>query len=633
CRDQRFGKLPQLIRHETQRKIRRHDPALFRRTYAAHMRHVLSRFRQYEVPVEGDDWRPTVLLPKNQTAIFEGREEQLRELRDWFDDIGSRACNIYGEGGIGKTTLTLHFLNAILNAESPAPKWRPEVICFFSAKQTRWGPEGLQVLHGTVPPVEDAVRELVYCYEDRVDPALYEMPAEKLISKVAGSLRELGLKRDDILLVLDNTETLASSAADEERLAKVINSIARHLARVLITSRRREQLEANPIRVPGLSESEGVALLERLADEYEATPLKQTGRPGKRKLVTRFSGRPLLLDVLARLIGRYQYSLDSATNAVMRLASDDLGAFLYDDVWKRLDIEERTALLVIGQLGDTISGRLVEFVCSELKIQHSILLDTYEKTRFGARHDYSTSYDLVIEPSARAFLAKKYKDCSAGQRDAISKAVTGSMRRHREILRAHQSVVTDRVSKAFRSDAAKAAKNAASFGDYEDAVFWYEQAIEADAGNAALLDRFAFFLANKKHDLDRAYKLAKRACELDPDDADSHFTAGHIAASLGEVLQADRFLLRAQGLGIPAHRCALQQAKVRVVELENLHRSGQRGTADNLYRRYRSEIDKLLFASRINVPHGELDRKHMRERDRVKNRTTEIARVLGWTLS
>ena len=592
------------------------------------LRQEVRRFRQYEVPVAGATWRPTVLLHKKQTTIFEGRTEQLRELRDWFDDVGSRACNVYGEGGIGKTTLTLQFLNSILEAEADAPEWRPEVICFFTAKQTRWGPDGLQMLHGTVPPVEDAVRELVYCNEDRIEPSLYELPVEKLIGKVAGNLRDLGLQRDDILLVLDNTETLASSAADEERLARVINSIARHVARVLITSRRREQLEAYPIRVPGLSETEGVALLERLGEEYDAKPLRQTGRPGKRKLVTRFSGRPLLLDVFARLVGRYQYSLDSATNAVLRLASDDLGTFLYDDVWARLDAEERNAFLTIGQLGDTVSGKLVEFVCSELQIQHSLLLDTYEKTRFGARHDYSTSYDLVIEPSARAFLSKKYKDCSAPQRSIIGTAISGAERRHRAILRAHESIVTDRVAKAFRSDAAKAAKLAAVRGEYQDAIFWYEEAIRVDTGNAALLDRFAFFLATKGRDLDRAYTVSRHACELDPNDPDSHFTAGHIAASRGETAQADSFLARAQELDFPPHRCALQKVKARVVEVENALRSGHRSSAGDLFARYKNEIEALLQGAIIKIPQGALDIKHMGERRRIQNRITELMRII-----
>jgi len=583
------------------------------------------KYQQLRIPIDGGAWKPTVLLPGRQTDTFEGREAQLGALFEWINDRDSRACNVYGEGGIGKTTLVLEFLNAILDGAAETPSWRPDVVCYFTAKQTRWGPQGLQILHGIVPPLEDAVRDLVRCYEEDLDKSWFEGSVDKLIARAVTALTNLGLSRDDVLLVLDNTETLASSATEEEGFAKTVGLISRRLGRVLVTSRRREQMEAYPLLVPNLSENEGIALLERLSVEYDAGPLRKSGRPTKRKLVNKFGGRPLLLDVFARLVGRFQYSLESARDSVLRLASDDLGVFLYDDVWGRIEPDQRLAFSTLGQLGDSISGKLVEYVCSELDVQHSVLLDAFEKTRFGSILDYSTSYDLVIDPSARAFLANKFNSLNPVDRKRVELSASRAVKRNLALLSAHTSGVTDRVIQAFRTDAAKAAKIAASRGEKDDAVFWYEEAIKADVGNSALLGRFAYFLAKDAFDLPRAYVLAKESCTLEDADRDCYFSAGHIAASLGEITQCDRYVTKAQELGFSPHRCSLQKAKARVVALEKQQSSELNSSLDTPPRD-NPEIRRYLEESVVAEPRG-LNVKHMRELERLRNRYYRFMRL------
>ncbi|MGI8794773.1 MAG: hypothetical protein ACR2H3_16630, partial [Acidimicrobiales bacterium] len=100
-----------------------------------------NRFRQESVRLGDELWKPMVLLPGRQTDTFEGRSAQLADLSAWLNDIESRACNLYGDGGIGKTTLVLEALNRHLSGDAPEVIWRPEVVCFFSAKLTRWGPD------------------------------------------------------------------------------------------------------------------------------------------------------------------------------------------------------------------------------------------------------------------------------------------------------------------------------------------------------------------------------------------------------------------------------------------------------------------------------------------------------------
>ena len=54
-------------------------------------------------------------VPVRQTSTFEGRSKELGVLIEWMNEPEeSKFCLIFGDGGIGKTTLALEFLNRIL---------------------------------------------------------------------------------------------------------------------------------------------------------------------------------------------------------------------------------------------------------------------------------------------------------------------------------------------------------------------------------------------------------------------------------------------------------------------------------------------------------------------------------------
>jgi Tfp pilus assembly protein PilF len=439
-----------------------------------------------------------------------------------------------------------------------------------------------------------------------------------------------------VLLVLDNTETLARSSSEEDELAKVIGYMGRRLCRVLVTSRRRERIEALPLQIPPMDEQTGVRLLRRLADEYGANALRQAGEPAVRKIVRTLGGRPLLLDVLARLVGKFAYSLDRGVDNVLRLAAGDLGTFLYEDAWARIGGAERSALLVLGQFGDAVNSQVVGWTAAEESISHLQLLAALEETHFGRLMEYGASYDLALDASARAFLAQKLAGLGSAERTTIERAASRVRKKHVDWLSAHAGKVSDRVEKAFRSDAAKAAHRAASAGQTGDALRWYEEAIQADRGNAALLDRFAWFLMKEMRDYVRAAKVAKEACVADPADGDAHFTAGMIAARLGDVAQADRLLASAQNLGKGAHLCALQRVRARCHALELVF------AEKNVDLARAKELDvsarSLLHAARLDEPASPLDAKHMvevveaeRRLDRLRDRLSGIeeGRIYG----
>jgi len=584
-----------------------------------------SALRSATATVGGNEWSVSFVLPHRLTETFEGRNEELVSLREWWEDGDSRAALVYGEGGIGKTTLVLEFLHSIIESPPETLVWRPTLLVYYSAKQTRWGVDGLEQIGGVLPSVSEAVRSIVRVLEPALGREWLREDPRSLIDRASQVLADAGLPRDEILVVLDNTETLARTAAEEAELAKVLRQVATRLGRVVMTSRRLERVEARPIQVLPMDQKEGAALLLRLAVAYRARALQQAGRPRVAKVSRQLAGKPILLDVLARYVGRSGCGLDEGVRAIMSQERGDLGEFLFEDAWNRMDARHRQVFLVLGQLGDAVAGQAVGWACAEVGIPVDEWLAAFDETRFGALNDYGTQYDIAIEPGAREYLSTKYGEVPAGERAAIQALARTVSDRYQQLLRATESRVTDRVARAFRTSAAKAAKLAAHRGDFDAAVLWYEEAVKSDPGNAALLDRFAWFLM-VHGELVRADKVANEACRTDPKDADAHFTAGMIAGRLARVSDADRLLEEAGRLGKEGHLCALQRARARIERLKRDRDAARQGgdpprDRQNLI----TDARRLLAGAALEEPLNRREKKHMSERDRLQRQLGPLA--------
>ena len=211
-------------------------------------------------------WNPSHIIPYKQTETFEGRAKEIKELTEWWNDKDSRTCLVYGDGGIGKTTLVLEFLNDILESSYSQITWLPELMFYYSAKQTRWGVTGLEHLGGVAPSIAESIRNLVSILDDSNIREWMKEDSRSLIDKAATFLSDVGLSRNSVLIILDNTETLARTQSQVDELAKILRQISSKLGRVLITSRRREKIEAFPVQVPKLDDETGAVLLQRLGE-------------------------------------------------------------------------------------------------------------------------------------------------------------------------------------------------------------------------------------------------------------------------------------------------------------------------------------------------------------------------------
>ena len=107
-------------------------------------RRVAFEYSIFDTPWE-ESWQPFIHIPSRLASQheFTGRSNELGQLAAWADDADSRKCMIYGDGGVGKTTLVVEFLHRLLEGKLPAV-WRPEIITFYTAKKTRWGLSGLE---------------------------------------------------------------------------------------------------------------------------------------------------------------------------------------------------------------------------------------------------------------------------------------------------------------------------------------------------------------------------------------------------------------------------------------------------------------------------------------------------------
>jgi tetratricopeptide (TPR) repeat protein len=562
------------------------------------------------------EWHPTVLLPARQTKVFQGRMEELVQLNEWYNNLDSRACLVYGEGGIGKTTLVLEFLHELLASYPQDAKWFPDVVCFFSAKRTRWGPDGLEDIPWITPAVAEAVRQLVRLLEPRLDRKWFEAEPTATVDRATNLFREAGLKRDDILLVLDNTETLARTAQEEDDLARLISRLSSRLCRLMMTSRRHERVEAFPVRVLEMDQENSVQLLRRLGQEYGAKALTSAGDTRLRTVATQLEGKPLLMDVFSRFASHGSRSIDESLQMVLQAARADLGAFLFHDAWQRIGEGERQVYFVLALLGGAIEEQAVGWICGEVGTSFSHWLDTFEETRFGNIVSYETRNDIQLGLDMKEFLEGLFRDLPPESQEGLRYRADSIKKKYVELVRAREARISDRVMQAFRTAPAKAAWLAAKRGAFDEAVVWYEEALHLDAQNALLWDRFAWFLAMQRGELARAKDCTLEACKLAPEDGEVHFTAGLVSARLGLVEATEFHLSKARQGGKPAHLCDLQRARARVAQARNLSRRERRPLLE--------AAERLLLAA-THIPASSFrEKKHLGECERIMRQVKQL---------
>lgn len=526
--------------------------------------HAAEKFRLSEIP--GGTFVRSIFnnIPVRQTTTFVGRKKELDKLSDWLEDVSdARTCLIFGDGGFGKTTLALEFFNNLLEGKLENSKAFPSLISFYTAKKTKWTDEGLVHFKGISDAMEDGVRELLYFFYPVLGKEWYKIEGTALIDKIAAEFAAQGFSRNDILLIIDNTETLATSPLDSEELAEFMTRVGKKLGRVVITSRRRELLAATPVAVSSLSEGEALVLIQRLGNEYKAQSIVQAGEARLRKVCGQLMFKPLLIDTLVRYIARSSSGIQEGLDQILKKTSDELLEFLYEDAWVRMNGLVREVFIVLVSLANPLNGKCVGDVCREIGVQHAEFQTSLGETYFGSIVDHGDTYDLEIVDLAKEFFRQKKRKSSPAdiaRFDNIAFKVDKQATERYEIERHYK---LDRVADGFRSEYAKAAKIAAIKRDFKGARDNFELALLDEPLNAALRERYASFLLRTLSGAEDALKHAQAATDLDPQSGDAWLTLALIYYKLNHLADGDSAIERAAKNGKPESLCLLRKAIAR----------------------------------------------------------------------
>jgi tetratricopeptide (TPR) repeat protein/GTPase SAR1 family protein len=508
-------------------------------------------------------------IPVRQTDTFEGRSTEINKLTEWLDDE-ERCCLVFGDGGYGKTTLVLEFLNSLMESQLNFSKKPPEVICYYTAKKTRWSENGLIHFASINPAMDECVRELMRCFEPVLPKEWYTIDGKRIIDKAIGVLKSNGYSRDDILLVIDNTETLAISSDEVKELGDFFTKVGKLVGRLIITSRRREFIAATPIQVEGLLEEESVSLMRRLAKEYNAKPINQAGESTLRKVANQLMRKPILLEALVKYISYSNLGIDYAIFNIFKKSNEDLLDFLYEDAWQRMNELQQQIFLVIIHISSPLDQNSIGQTCQEVGVQHSEFQKALQETHFAVLTDYGRSYSLELVDLARRFFLQQFARIPESEKyklKIIALNVDEYAKQREQIEREYK---TDRVAEAFRSDYAKAAKVYVDKGDIGHAIEMYELAIEDDPINSALHDRFSWLLLNRTQNFEYAKKISKKAVELDNNNCDAVVGLALVYYRLGDLIKGDEYIDKTHDLGRSYSFCYLRKSIARYHKARNV---------------------------------------------------------------
>lgn len=561
-------------------------------------------------------------IPIRQTDTFEGRKDELKALVDWIDDEDSRYCLVYGDGGYGKTTFVLEMLNQFMESQYDFKEPIPTIISYHSAKLTRWTEKGLIHFTSITPAMDECIRELMRCFYPILPSEWYGVTGKQLIDKAVGVLKKNKFNRDNVLLIVDNTETLATNSQEVKDLGAFFKLVGKLIGRIIITSRRREFIEATPIVIEGLSEIEGVALMKRIAEEYNAKPILQAGEAKLRKVSNQLMRKPILLEALVKYIARTSRGINSAIDNVFRKSNEDLLEFLYEDAWLRMSALQKEVFFVIIHVSCPLNQASIGQACLEVGIQHTEFQSGLAETHFAILIDYGKTYSLELVDLADRFFLQEFGKLNNAEKDRLklfASKVDSYILERENIEKEYR---TDRVAEAFRSEYAKAAKVYADKGDIKNAIDMYELAIEDDPVNSALHDRFSWLLLNRTEQYEYAEKISKKAIELDENNCDAIVGLALAYYRIGNISEGDNYIDQARAKGRTYSFSYLRKAIARY------HKEKNEADINSKILLLEDAFEKLEKAERINSQNGGYDAKNLKEINRYKELTMSKLSVL-----
>jgi tetratricopeptide (TPR) repeat protein len=506
-----------------------------------------------------------VYLPERLAASeeFTGRRKELQELTDWADDEDSRACLVYGDGGIGKTTLVLEFAHRLLEGRLPDVVWQPDIITFFSAKKTRWGIGGLERLSAENIGVVDLVRHMAMLLGPReLDPHWYKGDVGAAIDRLAGLLGEWRVNRKSHLIILDNTETMIESVAERQNLATGIRLLARKIGRVLVTSRRAEVIEAQPIQIEPWSDDECADYLKKRGSALQCEPINRSGLASLRGYGRRLGNKPIILEAFVQAT-KVRGSVEAGFLYVQNLQREDLGAFLYEDAWGRFSDEIKCLLLLMTRVADLHDHISLGLCCERVGVTVMNAEEAIRESRGIASHaTYLGRPEIVFYPEFMRFCQDRTIEVEGVPRPKSDEASL-IHNAYRETVKAQAPRSGEWSLIALRSRYARQAWRHFEAKERDEAIKSFNKAIEDDGDNGLLRAQFAFALWRYTMYVE-ALEQVNLAIKLEAENPECWFIKSKVEIDRGDTYSAMATIQRAEELGKNRYLCDLLRARALV---------------------------------------------------------------------
>ena len=508
-----------------------------------------------------------VCLPERLAASdeFTGRQQELLELTDWADDDDSRACLVYGDGGIGKSTLVLEFAHRLLEGRLPELKWRPDIITFFSAKKTRWGINGLERLNAESIGVLDVVRHIaVLLGQKELSPHWYKNDEKTAIDRLAGDLKiAFGVDRRSHLIILDNTETMIESVAEKRRLAEGIGLLAKRIGRVLVTSRRAEVIEAQPLQIEPWSDDESADYLRKRGYALLCEPINRSGLASLKSYGRKLGNKPLILEAFVQATKANGSGMEEAFRYVQKLQREELGAFLYEDAWERFPAELKHLLLLMTRVADFHDHISLGLCCAKVGVTAMNADDAIRESRGIASHAvYSGRPEIVFNSEFMRFCMNRTIEVGGIQRPAPQDADL-IQAEYRNVVRTQGSPSGAWSLIALRSRYARRAWRCFEAKERDEAIESFLMAIKEDGDNGSLRAKYALALCTYRMYVE-ALEQANLAIEFEAENAECWFIKSRIEIDRGDTHAGMASIDRAEKYGKDKHFCDLLRARALV---------------------------------------------------------------------
>lgn len=241
--------------------------------------------------------KPTGNTLPHQEFFF-GREKELESIKASLSpETRAWGALIDGPGGIGKTALAI-------KAAHDAPAELFERKIFITAKVRELTAEGETKL-------TDFTRPTYLAMLDELGKELGADGLEKLAPDERPNELRLALAGKKALIIFDNLETLPEE--ERTRLFQFLSRLPEG-NKAIVTSRRRDDVDARIIRLDRLSHEEAMQLIEELANKYPR--LKRATSEDYEKLYSITQGNPLFIRWITAQLGKEGSQLLTIDEAV-----------------------------------------------------------------------------------------------------------------------------------------------------------------------------------------------------------------------------------------------------------------------------------------------------------------------------